>query len=222
MKEKITFQRKSSVEIILVKYNIPWYERNTIRSVLLNTSEPYHLTAWQNRVKDENLSVIWNKLIKRSTADYICLLNTDVEVTPDWLDDLLEVFEKEEDVGIVSCITNACGIAKQRQSLTKEYRVEDSSQLSGFCLVFPKKIWKEVGGFDEEYELYGEDSQFCVDVKKLGYRLLIRRDVFIHHYKGQSSIMARREGKDTLAIAAESARMFREKTNIIPEYLRKK
>jgi len=222
MKQKIKFQRKSSVEIILVKYNVPDFERNTITSVINNTSEPYHMTAWQNRVKDESLSVIWNKLIKRSTADYICLLNTDVEVTPDWLDDLLEVFEKEKYVGIVSCVTNACGVAKQRQPVKTKYQVEDSKQLSGFCLVFPKKVWKEVGGFDEDYELYGEDSQFCVDVRKLGYRLLIRRDVFVYHYKGQSSIKARCEGKDTLAIAAKSARLFTKKTKEVPEYLRGK
>ena len=220
--KKVVYNRKSSVEIIIVKYNVPDFERNTIKSVLDNTSEPYNLTAWQNRAKDENLSVIWNKLIKRSTADYICLLNTDVKVTPDWLDDLLEVFEKEKNVGIVSCVTNACGIVKQRQPVLSKYKVEESSQLSGFCMVFPKKLWKKVGGFDEEYELYGEDSQLCVDVIKLGYRLLIRRDVFIHHFKGQSSIKARCEGKDTLAIAAKSARMFTEKTKIVPEYLRRK
>ncbi len=221
MKKRITYDRKSSVEIIIVKYNVPEFERNTIKSVVGNTSEPYHLTVWQNRAKDENLSVIWNKLIRRSTADYICLLNTDVKVTPDWLDDLLEVFEKEENVGIVSCVTNNCGIAKQRQGQLEYYKVEDSNQLSGFCMVFPKKIWKEVKGFDEEYELYGEDSQFCFGVKNLGYRLLIRRDVFIHHFKAMSSIKARAEGKDTLKIAAESARMFQRKTKIVPEYLKK-
>ena len=205
----------------MVKYNVPWFERNTIKSVLLNTDEPYHLTIWQNRTKDENLSVIWNKLIKRSAADYICLLNTDVEVTPNWLEMMMEVFRKEKNVGIVGCITNKCGVMQQRKPLTKDYKIEEVKMLSGFCMVFPKKVWKAVGGFDEEYKLYGEDSQFCVDVQKEKYKLIIRRDVFVYHYKGQSAIRARNEGKDTFKIAAESARLMRAKMKITPEYLKK-
>ena len=160
---------------------------------------------------DENLSVVWNRLIARSEAEYICLLNTDVLCEEGWLKKLIEVFKKEKNVGCVGPITNACGVDEQKTAKTDHYFVVDTRMLSGFCMVFPKRIWEEVGGFDEEYKIYGEDSDFFYRVKKAGYRLLIRKDVFIHHFKGQSAIKARREGKDVFKLAAESARRFKNK-----------
>ena len=160
---------------------------------------------------DENLSVVWNRLIRQSKSEYICLLNTDTLVEEKWLDKLIEVFTKEKNVGCVSSITNACGVLKQIKPKTESYFIEDSNMLSGFCVVFPKKIWEEIGGFDENYKIYGEDSDFFFRIRQAGYRLIIRRDVFIYHFKGQSAIKARIEGKDVGKIAAESARLFQKK-----------
>lgn len=191
---------------------MPHYEKHTLQLVLEHTIEPYHLIAYQNKQKDENLSVVWNKLIKKSEADYICLLNTDVEVEPSWLNKLIEVFDKEKNIGIVGPTTNACGVSVQKikeEERSDTYKIVDSNTLSGFCMVFPKKLWEEIGGFHEGYELYGEDSEFCHKAKELGYRLVVRKDVFIYHYKGQSAIKARIEGKDTFRIAAESGRLFK-------------
>lgn len=128
-----------------------------------------------------------------------------------WLSKLIEVFDKEKDVGCVSCVTNACGVNKQKVPRENKYKVVDSDMLSGFCFVFRKKLWEEMKGFDENFKIYGEDSDFFYRVKKAGYRLLIRKDVFIYHYKGMSAMKVRTKGKDTFKMAAESARYFKQK-----------
>lgn len=182
-----------------------------IKSVLRYTEEFYHLTIYQNLVKDQNLSVIWNKLIKKSDADYICLLNSDTLVEKDWLNKLLEVFEKEDNVGIVGPISNQAGGKQSQLKKIDEYKVVETGTLSGFCLVFPKKVWEEVGGFNEEYKLYAEDSEFCYHVRQK-YKLMIRQDVFIYHYGGKSAKKAIERGKDITGILKESREIYRKIT----------
>jgi len=197
------------VEIIIIKYtvndSIKKFEDQTIKSVLSHTEEPYHLKIWQNKTKDENLSVIWNKLIQNSPADYVCLLNSDVLVENRWLQKLLEVFD-QENVGAVGPVTNACGIRQQIQP--KGNGTENAKTLSGFCMAFPKKVWEEVGGFDEKYKLYGEDSDFCKKIANK-YRLVIRKDVFIEHFKSQTMKQAIIEGKNIKKLREEAKERFK-------------
>jgi cellulose synthase/poly-beta-1,6-N-acetylglucosamine synthase-like glycosyltransferase len=96
------------VEVILVRYNNKECEDEAVKAVLENTTIPHHLTVFDNYPGDENLSVVWNRLIKRSDADYICLLNTDTKVSKNWLRGLLRPLE-DESIGAVGPVTNKCG-----------------------------------------------------------------------------------------------------------------
>lgn len=194
------------VEIILVKYGQPEYEKETIEQVLKHTRTPYHLTVYDNLPGDENLSAVWNRLIKRSDAEYICLLNTDTVVSPHWLNKLLNTFEDPK-VGAVGPVSNRAGGYQGGWSKGHDGRTE-ANTLSGFCLVFPKKIWEEVGGFNEKYKLYGEDSEFTSEIKARGYKLIIRHDVWIFHYGAKSSNSAMQRGKNIKKIQEESAKIF--------------
>lgn len=201
------------IDIIIVKYNNPKYEKECIKSVLKYTNVPYNLIVYENYYKDENLSRIWNKLIKKSDSEYICLLNNDTKVTPKWLEKLLSVFEVKKDAGAVGPITNSAGglqggFQEPVNPLGKENIVENNF-LSGFCMVFPKKVWEEVGGFDEEFHLYGEDDDFCVRVKNAGYKLYIHLGVWVWHKGSASKEVAEKKGKNIDEIRKISSNLFR-------------
>jgi len=196
------------IDIILVKYNQRSYEDETIQSVLQHTETPYHLTVYDNWVRDGNLSTVWNELIRKSDAEYICLLNTDTVVQKMWLNTLLNTFENTK-VGAVGPISNRAGGYQGGWEKAHKGKIE-ANTLSGFCLVFPKKVWEEVGGFNEKYHLYGEDSEFTSEIRKKGYKLIIRNDVFVYHHKAQSSKSAQERGKDIAKIQKESAKIFQE------------
>ena len=167
------------------------------------------MTVHDNYPRDENLSTVWNKLIKRSEAEYICLLNTDVIVEDDWLSKLVGGIDEE--TGATGPITNRCGTNQGGCAIeNKQDKIIPINSLSGFCLVFPKKVWEEVGGFNEKYKLYGEDSEFCESIKKLGYKLKMNQNVYIYHYGGKTTSKAKLEGKDTDSIRQESKDIFNE------------
>lgn len=201
-------------EIIIVKYGLPDLEQECIDSVLAYTEDVnYVLTAHDNYEADEGLAKVWNDLIGASEAEYICLLNNDTRVERAWLSKLLEGFDEEPTLGIIGPVTNSStGPQGDRKHRTASKRFMPTRYpLVGFCMLFPRCIWEEVGGFDEEYEIYGEDSDFCMEVRERGYKWLIRTDVFIFHHGKSSTPIAIARGKDLLSLKKKSKARFLKK-----------
>jgi GT2 family glycosyltransferase len=164
-----------------------------------NTEGYYHLTIYDNYPYKENLGKLWNRLIKQSTADYICLLNSDTVVTPNWIDKLLETFQRVEKVGCVGPSTDN-SVNKQSKDKPEEVFVDYSLyhpgwDLSGFCLVFPKQVWEEARGFREDFGFYGQEVAFIDRIVAAGYKQIWRTDVFVHHEKGASIKKAQAAGE---------------------------
>lgn len=191
------------VEIIVVttgkKYD---FEENCLKSVKEFTDYPYALTEFKN-TKNEGLSKIWNRLIKESKAEFICLLNSDTIVEQNWLRNMVKYFKS--DIGAIGPVTNNAGVQQKERGIG----IEEVDTLSGFCLLFPKKIWEEIGGFDEQFYLYFEDTDFCRKIKEKGYKFLMVNDVFIKHI-GQASVKAKKNF-DWRKEYKKSERIYKEK-----------
>ena len=59
--------------------------------------------------------------------------------------------------------------------------------LSGAFMFFRSQILKELGGFDEQFFMYGEDIDLCYRVSKAGYQIDYVPSTSIIHYKGEST-----------------------------------
>jgi GT2 family glycosyltransferase len=66
--------------------------------------------------------------------------------------------------------------------------------LSGACIMTTRKTLDAVGGFDEKFPLYFEDTDWCLRAKKAGYSLYMAPDARIIHYYNQS---AKQEDKES-------------------------
>lgn len=66
-------------------------------------------------------------------------------------------------------------------------QVHEVDAIAGAFLLVPRKVGEEEGWWDEEYFFYGEDLQFCYNIRKLGYKIYYVPDVSILHYGGVSS-----------------------------------
>jgi len=171
------------MDIIIILFNLPEKEKECIDSVRKYTDLTKNtLTIYDNFPKKENLAVVWNRLIKESKHKNICLLNNDTVVEEGWTK-MLEVLEDKE-VGAVGPVTNNCG-GKQK-NMEKNGRIEEINDLSGFCYLFRKEVWEEVGEFPEDMPFYGQDSIFNRKLEDHDYKLMVDRRVYIHHYKGRS------------------------------------
>lgn len=64
--------------------------------------------------------------------------------------------------------------------------VQDVDIVSGCFLLMRQSLWRELGGFDPAFFMYGEEADLCWRALKLGKRCLINPDAQIIHYGGAS------------------------------------
>lgn len=66
-------------------------------------------------------------------------------------------------------------------NLYREQPHEVSGYLSGACLAIRREAWDEVGCFDEEFFLYGEEAEWQGRATSAGWRLLLADEVDVCH-----------------------------------------
>jgi len=205
-----------TVEIIVVGYHVPHLESKCINSIIFNTKHPYKITFIDNFNTGLSLTAMWNKLIGSGTCDYICLLNSDTEVSPLWLTKMMETLLSSDDIAFVGPSTNNCHsiqntISSQEMADKHTNEIEFiQDPISGFCLLFKKSLWKKLSGFDERFHFYGAESMFIYRaMNELKLKSVWRKDVFIYHY-GEGSSKA--HNIDTSEERKKAKKMYREET----------
>lgn len=58
--------------------------------------------------------------------------------------------------------------------------------LAGAFMLIRKSVLENVGGFHEDYFMFGEDIDLCIRIQKAGYRIMYLGKECIIHHKGQS------------------------------------
>lgn len=140
-------------------------------------------------------------------ADGIMLLNNDTEADPGLLARLVEVMDREPKSAVAPLIhfaappdliwyagatcVPALGFAAHRGLRKRDrgqYReVEETGYLTGCCLLAPRAAWQEVGGLDESYYIYAEDSDWSLRARAAGWRLLFVPQAKLAHKVSASS-----------------------------------
>lgn len=140
-----------------------------------------------------------NQGIRAARGENVVLLNNDTVVTPNWLNNLLLCLYSAEDIGAVGPVTNNASYAQsipvsyqtldEMRQFAKEYNQHDPQKweqrlkLVGFCLVVKRKVIDQIGLLDERFSPGNfEDDDFSLRILEAGYRLILCRDTFIHHY----------------------------------------
>lgn len=65
--------------------------------------------------------------------------------------------------------------------------VREVGVITGCFLLAPSAVWRELGGLDERYFMYGEDVDLAMRARLAGYRPVICPDAKLVHEVGQSS-----------------------------------
>jgi GT2 family glycosyltransferase len=193
---------ESKTLIIVVKFQHPKVEVPCVKSIAEHTSAPYHLFVWDNWPRNDNLGKLWNWLIGKLTTrcKYVCLLNSDTQVTPGWLGKLIEVFDEHPNAGVVGPVTNHSRNHQHILKHTGEKLIIDfgatypAEVLSGFCLVFSRAVWEEVGGFPTDFGFYGQEVDFIYRVAATERKQYVRQDVFVHHEGAATAQLVEKQG----------------------------
>ncbi len=66
-------------------------------------------------------------------------------------------------------------------------QVHEIDALAGAFMLVRRKAGDDVGWWDEDYFFYGEDLDFCFELKMKGWKIFFVPEVTVVHYKGVSS-----------------------------------
>lgn len=67
--------------------------------------------------------------------------------------------------------------------------VSEQVIISGACVLIKKEVFEKIGGFDEKYFLYFEDSDFIKRAKDDGWKIYYNGQVSLYHKVSQSTVI---------------------------------
>ena len=140
-------------------------------------------------------------------GEYLLFLNNDTQVTPNWLDRLLDCFVEEPDCGIAGSrlaypdgrLQEAGGLVFADASGWNYGRFEhpqdprflyrrDVDYISGASLMIETALFRQLGGFDLRYApAYYEDTDLAFAVRAAGRRVIYQPESLVIHLEGISS-----------------------------------
>lgn len=162
-----------------------------------------------------------NVAVQSTVADYVLLINSDTIVTPNWLTKMYQTLMIDDQTAAVGPLSNAASwqsIPRTRTptgdwmlnllpdgmtpadvaALVEQLSAALSPEfplLNGFCTLFRRAAIEAAGYFDDQAfpEGYGEENDLCLRLGRLGYRLRIADDAYVHHKKSVSFGAGRRK-----------------------------
>jgi GT2 family glycosyltransferase len=163
-------------------------------------------------VNDENggFAKGYNDAFKKVDAEYYLLLNSDIEVTENWIAPLVEQMKDPQVAGCqpkVKAFHNKHSFEHAGASggyLDRNYfpfcrgriflSVEsDQGQYdgetevfwaSGACLLIRSELFHKAGGFDEEFFAHMEEIDLCWRLKKMNYKFMVCPQSTVFHIGG--------------------------------------
>lgn len=153
----------------------------------------------------------YNEALKKIDADIFVLLNSDVEVTKNWLQPIIIAFEQNKKLGAAQPklldfkIRNEFEYAGASGGFIDKYgypfcrgrvfntietdnnQYNDNREIfwaTGACLFVRSKNFWEVGGLDGDYFAHMEEIDLCWRLKNCGYSIRIIPESIVYHVGG--------------------------------------
>ncbi len=153
----------------------------------------------------------YNWALSQIEATYYVLLNSDIEVTPDWLEPVIRLMDSDEKIA-------ACQ-PKIRSVFQKEYfeyagasggfidrwgypfcrgrifeetekdqgQYDDVREIfwaTGACMIVRADVYHALGGLDADFFAHMEEIDFCWRAKNRGYKIMVQPASIVYHVGG--------------------------------------
>jgi len=153
----------------------------------------------------------YNDALKQIDADYFVLLNSDIEVTKNWIQPVIDLMESDSKIAVcqpkirsyherekfeyaggAGGFIDKFGYPFCRGRIFDTTEI-DTGQYDDVCEIFwatgaamfvKASIYKEFGGLDEDFFAHMEEIDFCWRVKNAGYKVMYCPDSTVFHVGG--------------------------------------
>jgi len=153
----------------------------------------------------------YNRALKQISADYFILLNSDVKVSPKWLEEPLKEMEKDKSVaavqpkilsynnrtefeyaGAAGGFIDKLGYPFCRGRLLNRMETDNGQYnkktsifwASGACMFVRACYFNKVNGFDDDFWAHMEEIDLCWRLKNQGYKIVYQPNSIVYHLGG--------------------------------------
>jgi len=153
----------------------------------------------------------YNEALIQIDADYFVILNSDVEVTPGWLESPIRLMEAEPEIaavqpkilsyrekthfeyaGAAGGFIDRFGYPFCRGRIFNELEFDkgqyddftDIFWATGACMFIRASLFHQVGGFDADFWAHMEEIDLCWRLKNQGYRIVFSPESTVYHLGG--------------------------------------
>ncbi len=230
MQSETPYQPK--VGIVILNYNGCQYLKEFIPTLLTTTYPNYFVLVYDNHSTDDSEAyirsfpqILWgkntcndgyahgyNKAIEHCPpCDYVVLLNSDVAITPHWLQPLINLLESDQTIGacqpkILSYhqpeffeYAGAAGgwidtlgypfcrgrvIINIEKDLQQYNDAQEIFWASGAAFCIKKELFTTMGGFDALFFAHHEEIDLCWRLQLAHYKIMVCPESIIYHVGG--------------------------------------
>ncbi len=222
---------KHRVAVVILNYNGKNHLKKYLPSVVRYSSN-YHIVVADNASNDDSVAFLktdypdieliqnehnggfakgYNDALKHVDAEYYILLNSDVEVTENWVEPLLEILESDTTIAGCQPIVNSyvdrtkfehagaaggfldrdyypfCRGRIFEQVETDEGQYNSTREIfwaTGACMMIRAKDFHEAEGFDTSFFAHMEEIDLCWRLKKMGRKFFVVGNAQVFHLGG--------------------------------------
>ena len=223
----------SSVAVVILNWNgVDWLKKFLPNVVQYSSSANSKVVVVDNASTDDSVSYVqqhfpavqvvvnasnggyakgYNDGLKKVQADYFVLLNSDVEVTENWLQPLIKLMDEQPKVaacqpkilsykeshkfeyaGAAGGFIDKFGYAFCRGRLfdlieDDQQQYEVSSEIfwaTGACMMVRSQVFFDMGGLDEDFFAHQEEIDLCWRMKNAGHKIYYVHEATVYHVGG--------------------------------------
>jgi GT2 family glycosyltransferase len=221
-----------SVAIVILNWNTAHYLSRFLSSVLQTSYPNKQIYVIDNNSSDNSIALLqqhypsvniipmndnlgfaggYNYGLARIKADYYLIVNSDIEVTPGFIEPLVGLLENNPEIGI--CQPKLLSLTDRQMfeyagaaggwmdrlgfpftrgrvltTIEKDNGQYDATEeifwATGGCMCFSAKLFAEVGGFYDYYFMHQEDIDLCWRVRNIGYSIYACPSSVVYHLGG--------------------------------------
>lgn len=147
--------------------------------------------------------------VTQAVGDYVWFMNPDTTVDPGTIAFMVNYMDNHPEVGVatpklvlqngqldkncrrkfptpLNSLKRFLGLTGYFITTPEDQEVEVDSVM-GSSLLVRRVLGEKIGWWDEDYFMYGEDLEFCWQIKQLGFKIMYVPNVVVHHHHGASS-----------------------------------
>lgn len=226
-----------SVAVVILNWNGKKYLEEFLPSVLSTKYENLHILVADNASEDDSIVFLkehyptvqlilleknygfaegYNRALKEVFADYFVLLNSDVEVSENWISPVVQLMESDpliaacqpkilswrnksffeyagasggwmDKYGYAFCRGRVFDVCEEDRG-----QYDDISEVfwaSGACFFVRPEVFHDMEGFDPFFFAHQEEIDLCWRMKNNGYKIFVQPQSVVYHLGGGSLAM---------------------------------